>query len=286
MSDSEKIWIAQNGERSGPFDEADVRRWLAEGRYNEQTLAWRQGLAEWVPLYSLFPERASTPPPTATPPASAPATFSAADRPGATHHLDEPTSVYREPAQTLRNTLPAAPSLHWGLVLLFSILTLGIFAVVWPFIQANWVRKIDSDSKAMMLLGAGLGCGLLGELLGSSGGGKSALGGLFTLAYLVLWIVAFFSMAGSIRRELSAHGLPVEIGGVTLFFFNTLYLQGQLSWIARWQNNGATTPRPPKGVFWLLWVVFIFIFGILAAISIPAYQDYVRRAHAAQMESN
>lgn len=33
--------------------------------------------------------------------------------------------------------LPPPPSLHWGWVFLLSILTLGIFAIVWPFIQAN-----------------------------------------------------------------------------------------------------------------------------------------------------
>ena len=284
MSDGDKIWIAQNGERSGPFSEQDVRRWLTEGRYDAQTLVWRKGMAEWVPLFSLFPERAAPPatpppPPRPDPAASAPS-FAATDRPGTTHVLDEPTSAYREPSEPSRRMLPTPPSLHWGLVLLFSILTFGIFALVWPFIQANWVRKIDGDSKAMLLLGGGLACGLVGEVM-SAGHRASALGGLLTLAYFVLWIVGYFAMAGSIRRTLADYDLPVEIGGITLFFFNTLYLQGQLSWIARWQNTGSSQPRAPKGVFWLLWVPVFFI-AMLAAIAIPAYQNYVHRAQATQ----
>jgi hypothetical protein len=88
-------------------------------------------------------------------------------------------------------------------------------------------------------------------------------------------------MAGSIRRKLAVHGLPVEIGGVTLFFFNTFYLQGQLRWIARWQETNARQPAPPKAVFWLLWLVLL-VLG--AGILIPAYQHYVQRVQAMQMQ--
>lgn len=277
MSDGEKIWIAQNGERSGPFPVDDVRQWLTEGRYDAHTLAWRKGMAEWAPLFSLFPER----PATATPPPPRPsAVFEAQDRPAVTHVLDEPTYAQRAAAEPADDDLPPAPSMHWGVVLLLGIVTLGIFAVVWPFIQANWVRKIDADSKATLWLGLGIGCLVVGEAL-SVGNPHSALGGLFTLAYVVLFVVAYFGMAGSIRRKLAPYGLPVEIGGITLFFFNTLYLQGQLRWISRWQQTGATQPKAPKGVFWLLWLL---AFAILAAIAIPAYQQYVQRAQAMQLQ--
>lgn len=283
MSDGEKIWIAQNGERSGPFSVDDVRQWLTEGRYDAQTLAWRKGMAEWAPLFSLFPERpaAATPPPPPPPPRAS-AVFEAEDRPAVTHVLDEPTSAYRAAAEPPDEDLPPAPSMHWGVVLLLSIVTLGIFAIVWPFIQANWVRKIDADSKATLWLGLGIGCLVVGEGL-SVGDPRSALGGLFTLAYVVLFIVAYFGMAGSIRRKLAPYGLPVDIGSVTLFFFNTLYLQGQLRWISRWQESGQSQPKAPKAVFWLLWLP-VFLMAMLAAIAVPAYQQYVQRAHAMQQE--
>jgi len=281
MSDGEKVWVAQNGERSGPFPESDVRQWLTEGRYDAHTLAWRKGMAEWAPLFSLFPERPATTTPPAPPPA---AVFEAADRPAFTHVLDEPTSAYRPPAEAPDTDLPPAPAMHWGVVLLLGVVTLGIFTLVWPFIQANWVRKIDSDSKATLWLGIGVGCLVVGEGM-SIGNPGSAFGALLTLAYVVLFITAYFAMAGSIRRALGAYGLPVEIGGITLFFFNTLYLQGQLRWISRWQQTGASQPKAPKGVFWLLWVP-VFLLAMLAAIAIPAYQDYVHRAQAMQQQQS
>jgi hypothetical protein len=310
MPNGEKIWIAQNGQRSGPFTEEDVRRWIAEGRYGPDTLAWHKGMPDWVSLLSLFPEEAATPPPPpAAPkaPASAPAVFTTQDRPGATYSYDErapapsPSApgydsqhVYGSPdsfgardddstKSASRRDLPAPPSLHWGLVFLFGILTFGIFTIIWPFIQANWVRKIDSDSKASMMLGGGLACFFAGEIL-SAGSRGSALGGLLLLAYLVLWLVAYFSMAGSIKRALAEYKLPVEIGGITLFFFNTLYLQGQLSWISRWKETGSSNPKPPKGAFYFLLLVPVFVIAMLAAIAIPAYQDYVKRAHAIEAQ--
>jgi hypothetical protein len=294
MTNGEKIWIAEHGQKSGPFLEEDVRRWIAEGRFGPDTLAWRKGMPEWVSLSSLFPERAATsPPPPAAPKAAAgaPAVFTAEDRPGSTYSYDEsaraPSAAPSEYAshddyesETLgRRDLPAPPSLHWGLVFLFSILTFGLFMIVWPFIQANWVRKIDGNSKASMMLGGGLACLFVGEML-SVGSKGSALGGLLILAYVVLWIVAYFSMADSIKRALADYSLPVEIGGITLFLFNTLYLQGQLSWIARWKNTGSSSPKASKGVFYVL-LIFPLVLGILAAIAIPAYQSYVIKAHAA-----
>jgi hypothetical protein len=296
MTNGEKIWIAENGQRSGPFLEEDVLRWMAEGRYGPDTLAWRKGMPEWVPLLSLFPERAVIPPPPPPPKAvaSAPAVFTAEDRPGASYNYDEsapapapshggyaPHDDYDSDGVTRRD-LPAPPSLHWGLVLLFSVLTFGIFAIVWPFIQANWVRKIDGDSKATMMLAGAMICLLAGEVL-SAGNSGSKLGGLLTLAYLVLWLVAYFSMADSIKRKLADYSLPVEIGGVTLFIFNTYYLQGQLSWISRWKNTGSSDPKPPKGVFYLLFIIPV-VFAILAAIAIPSYQQYVNRVHAIEAQ--
>ncbi|HEV2576335.1 MAG TPA: hypothetical protein VGU25_03900 [Acidobacteriaceae bacterium] len=36
---------------------------------------------------------------------------------------------------------PAPPRLHWGWVLVLSIVTLGIFVPVWLFVQARWVKR-------------------------------------------------------------------------------------------------------------------------------------------------
>lgn len=308
MPNGEKIWIAQNGQRTGPFTEDDVRQAISAGRYGADTLVWRKGMPDWVPLFSLFPQDTATPSPPVAPEPAPPAppappkantgnaaVFTTEDRPGATFSYDEhapaaaPAGGSYTPhdnyaSNTLsRRDLPTPPSLHWGLVFLFSILTLGIFSIVWPFIQANWVRKIDSNSKATAMLGGALICLVIGDVM-SVGGRGSVLGGMLFLAYWVLWLMAYFSMADSIKRTLAEYALPVEIGGVTLFFFNTLYLQGQLSWIARWKETGSSSPKPSKGLFYVLLLVPVFLVSVLAAIAIPQYQAYVKRAHELQVQ--
>lgn len=186
--------------------------------------------------------------------------------------------------------IPTPPSLHWALVWLFAILTCGIFGLVWPFIQASWVRKIDPRSNAMLLLGLATACLVVGypmyfaslASLARGGGSTVGLAGLLLLASWVLYLIAFFSMAGSLRDKLASRELPLEIGSVSLFFFTMYYLQGQLSWIARWKRTGQVTPHAPKGVFWALFCIVPFVIAVLAAITIPAYQGYITRAEVSQ----
>ncbi len=292
MSNHDQIWIGQNGEKHGPYSEAIVRQWLSEGKLAADALGWRQGMAEWAPLADLFPDttvdNVTRPPPLATAQVPPPrASADAATRP-------ESYSARRDEsfgdASADRAALPPPPSLHWALVWLFAVLTLGIFAVVWPFIQANWVRKIDRQSHATLLLGLAMVCFVIGYPLYFVGiasmldGGTGMVGfaGLLLLAYWVLYLVAYFSMAGSMRDKLASPALPLEIGGVTLFFFTMFYLQGQLSWLARWKRTGQTTPRASKGVFWAIFFIVPFVIAILAAISIPAYQDYLTRAQVSE----
>jgi len=153
----EGIWVGQDGKQQGPYDEADVRRWVAEGRFGRDAVGWRKGLPDWVPLATLLGRAAAppAPPPMASRPAfSDPATSRPDGWAATTHaHRDDPQHTDVD-----RQSLPPPPSLHWALVVLFTILTLGIFGLVWPFIQANWVRRIDGESKARLMLGVALTC--------------------------------------------------------------------------------------------------------------------------------
>jgi uncharacterized RDD family membrane protein YckC len=50
-----EVWIGRNGERFGPYSEADIRQWLREGSLKPGELAWHAGLADWQPAGDLFP---------------------------------------------------------------------------------------------------------------------------------------------------------------------------------------------------------------------------------------
>jgi len=71
-----EVWIGRDGERHGPYSDADIRQWLGSGQVSRDDLGWYEGLADWQPLSVLFPDAvrdASIPPAF---PASAAATMS------------------------------------------------------------------------------------------------------------------------------------------------------------------------------------------------------------------
>jgi hypothetical protein len=246
MTEDRKIWIGRDGQRFGPYDDATLRAWVAEGKVEATALAWYEGMAEWRPLHEVL--GLAVPPPMAGYPAGLP--------------------------DAGRGSLPEPPSLHWGLLLLFTILTLGILGIVWPFLQANWVKKIDPNSKATTYLTVAL-ClvgvswvisfsQIMGHMAtpGASVGpalGFAGLNFIIAIAQLVFMYMAYFGMARSMREQLPKYGLRPDIGGVTLFFFTLLYLQGQMTWVSRWRQTGQTEPPAPKAIFWFIWFIPILL---------------------------
>jgi Tfp pilus assembly major pilin PilA len=179
-----------------------------------------------------------------------------------------------------RASFPRPPSMHWFLVFLLGLMTIGIFTWVWMFVQSSWVKKIDRSSSARELFVAGVVLTIVGAFAGPAFKAPM-LGGLLTIAACIVVIVGCFSVARSLREEGARRGLPVEISGITLFFFQVFYLQGQFTWLARWKDTGQTVPKAPTGVFWLL-MIFPFVLGILAAIAIPAYNSYLTRVQVSE----
>jgi hypothetical protein len=134
--------------------------------------------------------------------------------------------------------VPDPPRLHWGWVLLLSIITFNLFGMAWLIVQANWVRKVYGRSKALpwaiayaSILPAFFLFVVLMSLLGAflhvaNVQAVVAVGLLLTrLAFAVLWIVTIFTLRG----ELSAEPIDIPLGGIMTFFFGPLYFQYHLS---------------------------------------------------------
>jgi hypothetical protein len=41
------VWVAFDGQRAGPFDEAELRKLITDGRVTKSTQVWRPGMAQW-----------------------------------------------------------------------------------------------------------------------------------------------------------------------------------------------------------------------------------------------
>ncbi|HEY4093621.1 MAG TPA: DUF4339 domain-containing protein [Luteibacter sp.] len=261
MVNENKIWVGRNGERFGPYDEATLRAWITEGKVEATAMGWREGMADWQPLHVIL-GIVVPPPMTGAPPMGM-------------------------PAGVLHNELPPPPDLHWGILFVVDLFAGGLLGLVWQFFQASWVKKIDPSSRATLWLVISL-CLLpvtwflmMGMVLNQSTSERPDIGAIagamsyFSIAFLlglaavVIRYVAYFSMARSMREKLPAYGLVPEISGVTLFFFTHYYLQGQMSWVARWRTTGQVTPPAPKGVFWILlaaWFGFVLLLLLLFSL--------------------
>jgi uncharacterized membrane protein len=135
-------------------------------------------------------------------------------------------------------------------VLILAMFTV-IFGLIWFFIQAGYVKKIDPASRARTFLIFGL-LATLAQIVASfviagaaamGSTGAAAAGGFLTLILAIVGMVLMLSAVFGMRRSLIDYFNTVEpiglrLSGVMTFFFNILYFQYHLSRIAEWKRTG------------------------------------------------
>jgi hypothetical protein len=96
--------------------------------------------------------------------------------------------------------LPAPPSLHWGILLALTVVTLGMFAYIWAFVQAIWVKRLTGTLKPLIWFSAALALNaLMFTTLGNPDSGPPvkpaiSISGLF-------FMLAVFSLRKYILRH-------------------------------------------------------------------------------------
>ncbi len=246
-----EYYLAKDGERLGPFSLDEVKQKLNEGSIRNTDMVWTAGQADWRPIYE-FPALASTPPP-----------------------MPHARPQGSNGALTQRSMYEAfvGPEKSSYYVLLFERFDAGGSKVSWN-LPAALITQWWMLYRGMFLWGFlgypllnALGFFLLGMLVGIGGVGPGASIGII---YLV-GIPASFLLTG-------LYGNKIYHGHVNKLIIKSgqrgLSDQHRREWLIR------------KGAVSYIWIIFIFIgiamIGILAAIAIPAYQDYVVRAKVAQ----
>jgi len=206
-------FIKRDTNEYGPYTLADIQKYVASGNILLTDLCRSEGLTDWVPVSLVI---GNIPVPAAPQPvASAPAAYAA------------PTvSPY-----------PPPPNLHWGICVLLSIVTCGIFSVVWIMVEAFWVKKVQPASKAVTYFGIVIGLYVLYLVLSISGTVSAArtghtdsslqgIQGIISLGILIIWIVGAFNMRDAIEEHFnSAEPIGLSLSGVMTFFFNVWYFQ-------------------------------------------------------------
>lgn len=250
-------YISRGGQQYGPYSLPDVQKYIAQGSISPSDFARTDTMSNWVPLSQLLAAAAAPPspqaPPVQQPPAQPQWQPPAQPQPQAAAY-GQP--VYpaapmpgMQPPQAPQAGGPVPPSLHWGLVLLFSFLSCFLFGWVWIFIQAAFVKKIRPAADVMMLYIGFVVLAVLGDVvaIGSAIGGSqigSGLGNLLSLAALAMFIVANFKVRTLLLEYYNTvEPINLRLSGVMTFFFNIYYFQYHFTRIAEWKRTGVLTPQ-------------------------------------------
>lgn len=52
---TDAVWmVAQGNEQFGPYTQDEIARYLAAGSFTHEALVWKQGMADWVPIRTVF----------------------------------------------------------------------------------------------------------------------------------------------------------------------------------------------------------------------------------------
>ena len=200
--------LARGEQRHRPYTRHQLREYSAAGSVQPTDLVWTPGMETWSRVSDILKE-------------------SGAD-------VAPPPIPVAEPRPT--DSAPKPFSLHWAIVLLLALVTWGLFALFWMFVQAVWVRRIDPKSKALYLLTGGTASAMiLGFISGITGAEGIGLDLLVRLVWIVAVLVAYFDMRAAIEVRFG-----VELSGIMTFFFNVLYLQYHLRLIARGQHTSGS----------------------------------------------
>jgi hypothetical protein len=233
----------------GPYTLADLQRYVAQGNILLTDLARSEGMTEWVPVSQVIGD---IPVPVPTPAA------------GGTVYSGTPagtvyggTSAYGTAVAPAMAVGPVPPDLHWALVLLFVVLSCGLFGYAWVIVEAVFIRKIKTQSKGVVLMIIAIGGIFGGQFMNGFMKGfnhgvtdplMSLVFSLIVLASAVLYIVGVFIMRSDLEDYYNTtENINLRLSGVgsalLTLFFAVYYFQWHFSRIAKWKKTGFLEPQ-------------------------------------------
>jgi len=195
-------FVRRDGQEYGPYLLADLQRYVASGNILLTDLARSEGMDEWMPLS------------------------------GVIGSIPVPISPAAQGYQPLGSPYPMPPGLHWALVLLFAVVTCGLFTWAWAFVLSAYVRKLVPRNKALVWFIIGFlvsfGAGIISSLT-ENRPDVQAVTSLLQLGGMVLVVVGNFSLKNALEEHFnSAENVGLSLSGVMTFFFGVFYFQYHL----------------------------------------------------------
>ena len=199
--------ISRDGQEYGPYSLGDLQRYVSSGEILLSDMTRSEGMTEFMPVSRVIGTIAMPPPASYVP----------------------QVSVVPEH--------PNPPNLHWGLVLLFTLLTRSLFGTIWGLVLAIWVRKYLPESKAVVYYISYFVCLALIFVMAIASAGKnmgSEFLGILVIISAVLMLIARFSLRSSLEEHFNTNEpMALELNGVMTFFFGEIYFQYHVNDIVR-----------------------------------------------------
>jgi len=251
-----KYYIQRQLNEYGPYTLEDLQRYVAQGSIQLTDLTRSEGMTDWVPVSQVIGNIPAPQPAVVVPmPGSA--------MPGAGNVYGPSGTVYGGPGQ-VPGAVPVygapvvpgliPPDFHWALVLLVNFFC-NIFQIVWLFIEAGFVKKIDSESKGIAFLAGSLVTEIVAVVvlftsIGMSPNREDPPASVFVpfiliaLAGVVLHLIGIFQMRSSLENHYNTvEPINLRLSGVMTFFFAVYYFQYHFSRIANWKRTGYLEPQ-------------------------------------------
>jgi hypothetical protein len=191
-------FVKRGDKEYGPYSLALLQQYVQQGNISQQDLARSEALTDWVPVSSLLGNVQVSP----------------------------PTGFGNPQMGVLAVDRPKPPGLHWGIVVVLGIVTLGIFWIIWLFVEAVWIRKVKPESQALYFLIGYVGCAFAAGVFEKSTFGP---GILLQLVAFVLYLVGIFKMRSDIEDYYDTiNPVGISLSGAMTFFFNAAYFQYHL----------------------------------------------------------
>lgn len=211
-------FITRDDQRYGPYTLADLQRYVSSGEILLTDLAQSEGMSAPLPVSQII------------------GTISVSQSP-----------VFAGPA-SLATAYPDPPNLHWALVLLFGIISCGLFIAAWDIVQAVWMRQVAPQSKALYYYLAYVANLVIIAFLSFAAAihhVKNPLAGLLNLAGIIVLLIGRFSLRSSLEKHFNeAEPMGLMLSGVMTFFFGAIYFQYHFNDIVRRKNLDRVGHQP------------------------------------------
>jgi len=237
-----KYYIQRQLNEYGPYTLADLQRYVAQGSIQLTDLTRSEGMTEWTPVSQVI---GNIP----IPVAAGAAAGGYAGGAGGTVYADGANAYGMQGAMPTAVAGPVPTDFHWALVLVIGFVTCGLFWWAWWIVEGVFIRKLTSNSKALLFVIFSFVCYFMGGfvkgMMRALNPGESVNYSVpFYLIAFLLFVIAEFQMKNDLEEYYnSVEPINLHLHGGMTFFFAVWYFQHHLSRIAKWKKTGVLEPQ-------------------------------------------